>query len=220
VEKRKKIDSYYAELREKMEAETRQYEQNEDFPVKPQRIISDLQSVLGKEDIVLSDVGAHKIWMGRMYHADEPNTCLISNGLASMGYALPGAISAKMVNPDKNVVAVVGDGALQMTGMEMETAVRLQLPIVILLWRDSGYGLIEWKQLAEYGRPSHIKFGNPDFVDWAKSYGADAFRVEQTKDLVPLLEKAVKLNKPVLIDCPVDYSENMKMTERLKKIKC
>ncbi|HET7627916.1 MAG TPA: acetolactate synthase large subunit [Bacillales bacterium] len=220
VGKRRKIDPYYAKLRERMEEDVHQHDQDESFPVKPQRIISDLQAVLSKEDIVLSDVGAHKVWMGRMYHADEPNTCLISNGLASMGYALPGAIAAKIVNPDRKVVAVVGDGALQMTGMELETAVRLQLPIVILLWRDSGYGLIEWKQEAEYGRPSNIKFGNPDFIAWAKSYGAEAFRVEKTKDLVPFLEKAVKLKGPVLIDCPVDYEENLKLTESMKAMKC
>src|SRR5699024_10682320 len=116
------------------------YRDDNHFPVKPQRIIFDLQSVLAKDDIVLSDVGAHKIWMGRMFHADEPNTCLISNGLASMGYALPGAIAAKMIHPEKNVIAVTGDGAFEMTGMELETAVRLNLPIVILLWRDEGYG--------------------------------------------------------------------------------
>ncbi|HET7580149.1 MAG TPA: acetolactate synthase large subunit [Bacillales bacterium] len=220
VDQREKIDPYYEDLGEKMRSDSEEYQTDNSYPVKPQRIISDLQSVLSKEDIVLSDVGAHKVWMGRMYHADKPNTCLISNGLASMGYALPGAIAAKMVHPEKKVVAVVGDGAIQMTGMELETAVRLNLPIVILLWRDGGYGLIEWKQNTEYGRPSNIRFGNPDFVALAKAYGAEGFHVEETQDLVPTLEKALKLNKPVLIDCPVDYSENMKLTERLNKIEC
>ncbi|HEX7064258.1 MAG TPA: acetolactate synthase large subunit [Bacillales bacterium] len=220
VKPRDEVDPYYQDLREKMVADSKEYEQDNSFPVKPQRIISDLQSVLSKEDIVLTDVGAHKIWMGRMYHADEPNTCLISNGLASMGYALPGAIAAKMVDPDKNVVAVVGDGAYQMTGMELETAVRLELPIVILLWRDDAYGLIEWKQMNEYGRPSNISYGDPDFVALAKAYGAEGLRVEKTEDLVPTLEQALKLKKPVLIDCPVDYSENMKLTERLSNIDC
>lgn len=220
VHKRKKIDPFYEDLREKMRADSREFENDNSYPVKPQKIVADLQSVLAKDDIVLSDVGAHKVWMGRMYHADEPNTCLISNGLASMGYALPGAIAAKMVHPDKNVVAVAGDGALQMTGMELETAVRLNLPIVILLWRDGGYGLIEWKQEIEYGRSSNIKFGDPDFVALAKAYGAEGFRIEKTEELAPTLEKALKLKKPVLIDCPVDYSENMKLTERLNKIEC
>lgn len=220
VNKRKEIDLYYQQLREKMVADSKEYEDDNSYPVKPQRIISDLQSVLGKEDIALSDVGAHKVWMGRMYHADEPNTCLISNGLASMGYALPGAIGAKMVHPDKKVVAVTGDGAFQMTGMELETAVRLELPIVVLLWRDGGYGLIEWKQLTEFGRPSNIKFGDPDFVALAESYGAKGFHIEKTEELVPTLEEALKLNKPVVISCPVDYSENMKLTERLKQIEC
>jgi acetolactate synthase-1/2/3 large subunit len=220
VDSREKMDPYYQNLRELMKADSREYREDNSFPVKPQRIIFDLQSVLGENDIVLSDVGAHKVWMGRMYHAAHPNTCLISNGLASMGYALPGAIAAKMVHPDRNVVAVCGDGSFQMTGMELETAVRLKLPIVILLWHDDAYGLIEWKQLNEYGRPSNISYGDPDFVQLAKAYGAEGFRINKTEELVPTLEKALKLDRPVLIDCPVDYSENMKLTERLNHIEC
>lgn len=220
VDERQALDPYYQRLRKQMEEESKAWEEDDSYPVKPQRIISDLQSVLGKEDIVLSDVGAHKVWMGRMYHADEPNTCLISNGLAAMGYALPGAIAAKMTNPDKKVVAVTGDGAFQMTGMELETAVRRQLPIVILLWRDDSYGLIEWKQLAEFNRPSNVTFGDPDFVALAQSYGAEGFHVEKTQDLVPTLEKALKSKGPVVINCPVDYRENMKLTERMKKLDC
>ncbi|ASN06180.1 acetolactate synthase large subunit [Virgibacillus necropolis] len=190
------------------------------FPVKPQKIVSDLRSVLDEESIVLSDVGAHKMWVGRMFHCYQPNTCLISNGLASMGVAVPGAIAAKMVHPDRNVVAVCGDGSFQMTSAELETAMRLNLPIVILLWRDEGYGLIEWHQLKAFKRSSHIKFGNPDFIQLAKSYGFEAMKVERTEELKSTIERAVKLNKPVLIDCPVDYSENMKLTEKLDNIEC
>jgi acetolactate synthase-1/2/3 large subunit len=196
------------------------YKKDTGFPVKPQKIISDLRDVLHDEDIVISDVGAHKMWMARMYHTAEPNTCLISNGLASMGVALPGAIGAKLACPDRSVVAVCGDGAFQMTGAELETAVRLNLAIVILLWRDDGYGLIEWHQMKKFKRPSNIRFGNPDFIQLAKAYGIEAIKIEKTKDLQPALDRAITMKKPVLIDCPVDYKENMKLTEKLKNITC
>ncbi|PWW31137.1 acetolactate synthase-1/2/3 large subunit [Cytobacillus oceanisediminis] len=213
-------NKWVANVRHKALNELETFENDSGFPVKPQKIISDLRAVLNDEDIVISDVGAHKMWMARMYHTYEPNTCLISNGLASMGVAVPGAIAAKMVHPDKKVVAVCGDGAFQMSSAELETAKRLNLPIIILLWRDEGYGLIEWKQLNEFNRSSHIKFGNPDFIQLAHSYGFEAIEIQKTGELKPSLKKAVEMNKPVLIDCPVDYSENMKLTEKLGKILC
>lgn len=200
--------------------ELEQFREDASFPIKPQKIISDLRACLDEEDIVISDVGAHKMWMARMYHTYQPNTCLISNGLASMGVAVPGAIAAKMVHPDRNVVAVCGDGAFQMTSAELETAKRLNLPIVILLWRDEGYGLIEWHQQKIFKRASHIEFGNPDFIQLAKSYDFEAMQIKTAKDLKPALEKAIAMNKPVLIDCPVDYRENMKLTEKLDDITC
>ncbi|MGY4689565.1 acetolactate synthase large subunit [Salibacterium sp. K-3] len=196
------------------------FQESDDFPVKPQKIIADLREVLKEEDIVVSDVGAHKMWMARMFHTSHPNTCLISNGLASMGIAVPGAAAAKMVHPDRTVVAVCGDGGFLMTGAELETAVRLHLPVIILLWRDNGYGLIEWHQQRHFGRPSHISFGNPDFIELARSYGLKAYGISHAKELKPALKEAVSLQKPVLIDCPVDYSENMKLTEKLGDILC
>lgn len=220
VSEKSRNNEWVTSVRKEALEELAQFEDNSHFPVKPQKIIHDLRAVLGEKDIVISDVGAHKMWMARMYHCYLPDTCLISNGLASMGIAVPGAIAAKMVHPDRNIVAVVGDGAFQMTGAELETAVRLNLPIVILLWRDGGYGLIEWKQLDEFGRSSHIKFDNPDFVKLAESYGFEGMRVNESADLKPMLEKAISLNKPVLIDCPVDYSENVKLTEKLGEIIC
>ncbi|MBT2687375.1 acetolactate synthase large subunit [Bacillus sp. ISL-47] len=213
-------NKWVANVRSKALSELESFENDAGFPVKPQKMISDLREVLNDDDIVISDVGAHKMWMARMYHTYEPHTCLISNGLASMGIAVPGAIAAKMAHPDKNVVAVCGDGAFQMSSAELETAKRLDLPIVILLWRDEGYGLIEWKQLNEFNRSSHVKFGNPDFIQLAKSYGFEAIEIQDTNELKSSLEKAVGMNKPVLIDCPVDYSENMKLTEKLGKILC
>ncbi|MFZ3579692.1 acetolactate synthase large subunit [Virgibacillus sp. DJP39] len=219
VTKDRNID-WIKSVREKTLSELEEFKNDKSFPVKPQKIISDLRAVLNEESIVISDVGAHKMWVARMFHCYQPNTCLISNGLASMGVAVPGAIAAKMVNPKKNVVAVCGDGSFQMTSAELETAMRLNLAIVILLWRDEGYGLIEWHQMKAFKRSSHIKFGNPDFVQLAKSYGFEAVKIEKTQDLKSTLEWAISLNKPVLIDCPVDYRENMKLTEKLGKIKC
>ncbi|MDC3418417.1 acetolactate synthase large subunit [Aquibacillus salsiterrae] len=212
--------NWVSHVRNKAFTELETFKDDTEFPVKPQKIISDLRSVLDEDSIVISDVGAHKMWMARMYHCYQPNTCLISNGLASMGVAVPSAIAAKMVHPERQVVAVCGDGSFQMTSAELETAMRLNLPIVILLWRDDGYGLIEWHQMKAFNRSSHIKFGNPDFIQLAKSYGFEALNVEKTEDLKATIAKAVSLNKPVLIDCQVDYRENMKLTERLGNIIC
>ncbi|WP_338788441.1 acetolactate synthase large subunit [Metabacillus sp. FJAT-53654] len=213
-------NAWVANVRKKALNELEQFKEDTSFPLKPQKIISDLRSVLKEEDIVISDVGAHKMWMARMYHTYQPNTCLISNGLASMGIAVPGAIGAKIVHPERTVVAVCGDGSFQMTGAELETAKRLNLPIIVLLWRDDGYGLIEWHQLKKFNRSSNIKFGNPDFIQLALSYGFEALQVKKGEELKGILEKAISLKKPVLIDCPVDYSENMKLTEKLRDIDC
>jgi acetolactate synthase-1/2/3 large subunit len=213
-------NSWVANVRKQALDELEQFKEDESFPLKPQKIISDLRSVLNEEDIVISDVGAHKMWIARMYHTYQQDTCLISNGLASMGVAVPGAIAAKMVHPNRNVVAVCGDGSFQMTGAELETAKRLNLPIIVLLWRDEGYGLIEWHQQKKFKRSSYIKFGNPDFIQLAKSYGFEAMQIQKSEDLKPALEKAIAMNKPVLIDCPVDYRENMKLTEKLDDIHC
>ncbi|WP_163538851.1 acetolactate synthase large subunit [Gracilibacillus sp. YIM 98692] len=219
ADKKRSLD-WVRSIREKALDELESYKQDNEFPVKPQKIISDLRDVLNDEDIAISDVGAHKMWMARMYHTAQPNTCLISNGLASMGVAVPSAIAAKMVFPERNIVAVCGDGSFLMTGAEMETAVRLNLPIIVLLWRDDGYGLIEWHQMKKFERPSHIRFGNPDFVQHAKSFGFEAIKIEKTEELRPALDKAISLKKPVLIDCAVDYRENMKLTEKLRGIRC
>ncbi|SFB30450.1 acetolactate synthase-1/2/3 large subunit [Lentibacillus halodurans] len=213
-------NSWVASVREQALNELQAFYEDAHFPIKPQKIIADLRSVLSETDIAISDVGAHKMWMARMYHAHEPNTCLISNGLASMGVAVPSAIAAKMVHPERNVVAVCGDGSFQMTGAELETAKRLNLPIIVLMWRDDGYGLIEWHQLRTFDRSSYIKFGNPDYRQLAASYGFEPMTITKADELKPSLEKAIAMNKPVFIDCPVDYSENMKLTEKLGDIIC
>jgi len=206
-------------LRKKISEELNKHESDDSFPVKPQRIICDLRKALAPEDIVISDVGAHKMWMARMYQAERPNTCIISNGFASMGIALPGAIAAKLVYPERNVVAVSGDGGFMMNNQEIETAVRLGLNITILMFNDNKLGLIEWHQLREYGRKSNVDVGNPDFVKFAESFGAKGYKIERTEDLASILETAMNDGGVSLIDCPVDYSENMKLTERLKSMK-
>ena len=188
------------------------------FPVKPQKIVWDLREVLGPEDIAISDVGAHKMWMARMYTAERPNTCIISNGFASMGIAVPGAIAAKLAYPERKVIAVTGDAGFLMNSQEIETAIRVGTPFVILIWNDSEYGLITWHQLRHFGRPSHIEFKNPDFVKYAESFGAKGYRVERAEDLIPTLKRALDDKVVAIVDCPVDYSENMKLTQRLKEM--
>jgi acetolactate synthase-1/2/3 large subunit len=195
------------------------YANDDGFPVKPQKIVWDLREVLGPDDIAISDVGAHKMWMSRMYRALRPNTCIISNGFASMGIAVPGAIAAKLAYPDRKVVAVTGDAGFMMNSQEIETAIRMKTPFVILIWTDSEYGLITWHQLRHFGRPSHIDFKNPDFVKYAESFGAKGYRIEKCVDLVPTLRRALADDTVSIIDCPVDYSENMKLTQRLKDLK-
>jgi acetolactate synthase-1/2/3 large subunit len=160
------------------------------------------------------------MWMARMFRCELPNTCLISNGFASMGIAVPGAIAAKLVQPGRNVVAVTGDAGFLMNSQEIETAMRCRLPIVILIWNDSGYGLIEWKQMNEFGRESHTRFSNPDFVKYAEAFGARGYRVERTQDLPSILEEALSNDTVSIIDCPVDYRENTKLTEQMGKLVC
>ena len=203
------------ELRDILVAEVHAGGQDDGFPVKPQRICFDLRQAMQNEDIVISDVGAHKMWLARMYFTREPNTCLISNGFASMGIALPGAIAAQLVYPQRTVVAATGDAGFLMNVQELETAVRLKTPIVVLIWNDSAYGLIKWKQMTQYGRPSHVDFGNPDFVALAESFGARGIRINAANELGPALEQARRSTVPVVIDCPVDYAENLKLTEKL-----
>ncbi|MFP4181469.1 MAG: acetolactate synthase large subunit [Thiohalospira sp.] len=190
------------------------------FPVKPQKIIWDLRTAMQLDDIAICDVGAHKMWMARMFRAERPNTCLISNGFAAMGIALPGAIGARLARPGVNVVAVTGDAGFLMNAQELETAVRLGVPMVVLVWNDAGYGLIEWKQMNAYGRTSAVDFNNPDLVTFAESFGARGYRIERTEELLPTLREALADGGVSVIDCPVDYSENLKLTEKLGDMVC
>lgn len=190
---------------------------NDNFPMTPHRIISDVRKALGRKDILISDVGAHKMWIARLYHCYEPNTCIISNGFATMGIGLPGAVSAKLVHPERRILTVTGDGGFMMNSQELETAVRLKLNIVVLIMNDSSYGLIKWKQMDQYGETYFTDFTNPDFVKLAESMNCIGYRVTKASDLSELLEKAFHQDRPVIIDVPADYSENVKLSQKLKK---
>lgn len=209
-----KPGSHILRLRANILADYEQYALDEGFPVKPQKIVYDLRQVMGPEDIVISDVGAHKMWMARHYHCDRPNTCIISNGFAAMGIAIPGAIAAKLVNPERKIVAVTGDGGFMMNMQELETALRIGTPFATLIFNDGGYGLIEWKQQVHYNKSAFVKFGNPDFVKLAESMGLKGYRIASAYDLLPTLKEALDQPVPTVIDCPVDYSENMKLTRK------
>ena len=215
---RPRKDTPFKDVRASVVKDRAEYADDKEFPVKPQKIVWDVREVLGPDDIAISDVGAHKMWMSRMYRAERPNTCIISNGFAAMGIAVPGAIAAKLAYPERKVIAVTGDAGFMMNSQEIETAMRMKTPFVILIWNDSEYGLITWHQLRHFGRPSHIDFKNPDFVKYAESFGAKGYRVQKTEDLVPTLKQAFADDTVVIIDCPVDYRENMKLTARLKAL--
>ncbi|HGX94079.1 MAG TPA: acetolactate synthase large subunit, partial [Candidatus Tenderia sp.] len=202
-------------LREALIEDMKEHANSNSWPVQPQKVIWDLRTAMDLEDIAICDVGAHKMWMARMFRCEHPNTCIISNGFASMGIAVPGAIAAKLAFPDKAVVAVTGDAGFLMNSQEIETALRMKTPIVILIWNDAGYGLIRWKQMNTYGRPSHVDFTNPDFVKYAEAFGAKGYRIEKTSELLPTLKKALADNTVSIIDCPVDYSENLRLTAKL-----
>jgi acetolactate synthase-1/2/3 large subunit len=188
---------------------------NDAFPLAPARIVADVRAAMGRSDIALCDTGAAKMWMARLYPTYEPNTCLLSNGLATMAFALPGAIAAKLAEPGRRVLAVVGDGAFLMSAAELETAVRERTPIVVLVWVDGGYGLIGWKQDIHFGRRSSVSFANPDLVRFAESFGAKGYAIERADRLLPTLRTALADDAVSVIACPVDYAENARLVERL-----
>jgi len=217
-----KPNPYAINLRTNIRADYEEYANDDEFPIKPQKLIYDLRQVMGPEDIVISDVGAHKMWIARHYHCHSPNTCIISNGFAAMGIAIPGAVAAKLVHPNRKVVAVTGDGGFMMNCQELETALRVGTPFVTLIFNDGGYGLVEWKQENYFGkgRASFVHFGNPDFVKFAESMGLKGYRVEAATDLVPMLKEALAQDVPAVIDCPVDYRENTRFSQKAGVLNC
>lgn len=188
--------------------------------ITPQKVLWDAREVMGAEDILLSDVGAHKMWIARQYQCHEPNTCLIPNGFCSMGFSLPGAIAAALVNPDKKILSISGDAGFMMNVQEMETARRLNSNFVAMVWEDNAYGLIAWKQENEFGRHTELDFGNPDWMQLASAFGWCGHYVSKSADLKSTLQRAFDEEGPSLVVVPIDYSENMKLTDRLGEITC
>ena len=191
---------------------------DDSFPVKPQRVVSDIRAALGRSDIVLADTGAVKMWMARLYPTYEPGTCLTSNGLSAMSFALPGAIGAKLAEPGRRVLAAAGDGAFLMHSQEIETALRERIPLTVLIWQDDAYGLIKWKMDLELGHDVATGFANPDFAAYAESFGARGYRINSASDLLPTLTEALAAGTVSVITCPVDYSENLRLTGTLGEL--
>ncbi|WP_024935012.1 MULTISPECIES: acetolactate synthase large subunit [Actinomadura] len=202
-------------IREMLREELAEGATEDGHPLSPRRVVADVRAAMGRGDIVLADTGAVKMWMARLYPTYEPNTLLVSNGLSSMGFSVPGAIAAKLAHPDRRVLAATGDGAFLMNSQELETAVRENIPITVLIWDDSAYGLIEWKMDLDLGHSSNIRFGNPDFVRYAESFGARGYRVESAAELLPTLRKALADDTVSVITVPVDYSHNLQLTDKL-----
>lgn len=212
LEKSKNWDFSYFE-RVKSEVELHLKERSEDvrFPVIPQHLVRQVRQAMPDDGIIALDNGVYKIWFARNYKAYLPNTVLLDNALATMGAGLPSAIGAKIVHPDRKVMAICGDGGFMMNSQEMETAVRLGLNLVVMILRDDAYGMIKWKQ-AGMGFPDFgLDYGNPDFVKYAESYGAQGHRLKATEELPELLNKCLDAKGVQLIEVPVDYSENEKV---------
>ena len=188
--------------------------------IRPQKVLWDVRQVMGPSDILLSDVGAHKMWIARHYQCHEPNTCLIPNGFCSMGFALPGSIAASLVSPNRRILAICGDAGFLMNVQEMETARRLNSNIVVMVWVDNEYGLIAWKQQNEFGKHTDLSFGNPDWLQLASAFDWHGHYVNESQGLVSILETAFSEQGPSLIALPIDYRENMALSRRLGDIVC
>jgi acetolactate synthase I/II/III large subunit len=205
-------------VRRLLDQELNRCAKDDSYPLKPQRIVSDIRKAMGENDIVLVDTGALKMWMARLYPTYVPNTCVTSNGLSMMAFALPGAIGVKLAFPERKVLAVAGDGGFLMSSQELETAVREKIPLVVLIWVDGAYGLIKWEMELALGRSSHVEFGNPDFVKLAESYAAKGYSISRAEELLPTLEAALSDGSVSVIACAVDYSENSVLTRMLGEL--
>ncbi len=210
---------YFYSLKNKLQEHINNKSTDNSFPLKPQRLVADLQSTLPSDAILALDNGMYKLWIARSYRAHAQNTVLLDNALATMGAGLPGAMGAKILFPDKAVVALVGDGGLMMSVQEIETAIRLKLNLVVVIVNDNGYGMIKWKQEGAEFTNYALEFGNPDFVKFAESFGAHGARVENADEFKDKLKHALESGGIWLIDCPVDYSENILVFDKELKEK-
>ncbi len=204
-------NQFFKKIRNEIEAHMLEGANDARFPIIPQRFVADTRKVMNDNDIIALDNGIYKIWYARNYKAYQPNTVLLDNALATMGAGLPSAMMAAMLYPERRVMSICGDGGFMMNSQEMETAVRLKLNLVVVVLNDSSYGMIRWKQAHSGFEDWGLNFNNPDFVQYAQSYGATGHRIGSAEDLVPTFEKAFKAGGVHLIDLPVDYSENQKV---------
>lgn len=179
--------------------------------ITPHKILFETGNFLSEKDILISDVGAHKLWIARYHHTVTPKKCIIPNGFCPMGFALPGAIGAKIACPDQRVLAICGDGGFMMNLQELETAARINANIVVMIWEDKEFGLIRWKQNRSFGHHTDLHFNNPDFVELARAFDCHGARINDSREIVPALERAFNCGRPAVIAIPVDYSENMKL---------
>ena len=209
------------QCRAEMAADFAEYKDDETVgSIRPQKVLWDARQVMGPNDILLSDVGAHKMWIARHYHCHEPNTCLIPNGFCSMGFALPGAIAASIVHPDRRILGIAGDAGFLMNVQEMETARRINSNITVMVWEDHAYGLIAWKQESHFGRHTDLAFGNPDWSGLAAAFGWSGHVITDSKELAGTLENALSEEGPSLVVIPIDYRENNLLTQKLGEITC
>ncbi|MDD2439011.1 MAG: acetolactate synthase large subunit [Methanosarcinaceae archaeon] len=178
------------------------------FPPLPAEIVQSVRKVMAREDLISLDNGIYKLWFSRNYKTYASNTILLDNALATMGAGLSAALSAKLLFPEKKVLAVCGDGGFLMNGQELETALRYKIPVVVLILKDNAYGFIKWKQQKMHFEPFALDYGNPNFARFAESFGAAGFQVKEKDELAKVLNMAFALNKVAVVECPIDYSAN------------
>lgn len=210
IVKRKKISKEFLKIKAEVESYADKHAKSNAFPIKPQTLVSKLNT-LAENSIIVSDVGAHKFWIGKLYRAMEPNSLIISNGFSSMGFAVPGAIAAKLILNEKNVIAACGDGGFMMSLQEIETATRHNLPVKIIIFNDSRYGLIEAQEIKKFGKSFGVEFRNPDFVKLAHAFNIEGARVNNAYELESLLKEMLESKNSFILDVPIDYRENLKI---------
>ena len=206
--------SFFTKVKQHVDSHVKQDTESTDFPILPQRLVADVRAAMPSDGIVSLDNGVYKIWFARNYPAHEPNTVLLDNALATMGAGLPAAMASKLIFPEREVIAVCGDGGFMMNSQELETAVRLNMDLTVLILRDDAYGMIKWKQAKMGFDHFGLDYGNPDFVAYADSYGAKGHRVDRTEDLLPLVKECNHVNGVHVIDVPMDYSNNDRILNR------
>ncbi len=218
-EKHLKAEPYFEEIQKKAENDIRSFRDDERFPMTPKRLLNDIRHILADDDILISDVGAHKMWVARQFGAKKSKTCFISNGFCSMGGSMPGALEAKRLYPDKRVVAICGDGGFMMSIQALTTGVDIKVPFVVIVWEDHFYGLIKWKQEMGYHKTSHVALNNPDLAKLAAAYNCHSRKINKTEEFKAALDWAFdNKDKPTVIVVPVDYSENMKLYYHLGQV--